>query len=464
MFVAAGEPALARAGLSVGIMSATQGGYHRAQLLLDITQGARVASSAYDPPTPPPLALHPLGGGGLIAGWTRARRRAEAAPQLLTPGLLAGALPGGAGYAGMSAATGLDAVAATAPGGRVGSVSLGPAATLPARIAGLLARRQLAVADLPPAAAGEAMLDRLAAARAPGELLIAVQRLPEGARGELLWTGAAGLPGGARQVLTSHTTQQRGLIAAADLAPTILEWVGAPVPAEVRGKRIETDGELHGTPLRSLMARLRVVGGRRLSALGFLLCGWLLLLLLTAPWPAARARAIRAGAVGVLWAPVVVMIPAAFAPSAAVEYVTITLACLALGALTDALLPWPRAMIAPAIAAPVAITADALAHTQLLVRSLLGPNPALGARFYGVGNELKSGLAVLVFAAVAGALYRSRRDRRSVTAFVAAGLALAVLEGAARIGAGVGGVILVCAGTAVAVVVLAPERPPASAR
>ncbi len=33
-------------------------------------------------------------------------------------------------------------------------------------------------------------------------------------------------------------------------------------------------------------------------------------------------------------------------------------------------------------------------------RSLLGPDPALGARFYGIGNELKSGLAVLAFAAV----------------------------------------------------------------
>jgi hypothetical protein len=123
------------------------------------------------------------------------------------------------------------------------------------------------------------------------------------------------------------------------------------------------------------------------------------------------------------------MIPAAFAPGAAVEYATIALACLALGGLTDALLPWPRAMLAPAVVVPAVIVADALAHTQLLMRSLLGPNPALGARFYGVGNELKSGLAVLV---------------------------LAVIEGSARIGAGVGGVILVCAGTAVAAVMLAP--------
>ena len=62
----------------------------------------------------------------------------------------------------------------------------------------------------------------------------------------------------------------------------------------------------------------------------------------------------RTGALGVLWAPVAVLIPAAFDPSAAVEYLTIVLACLALGALTDLLLPWPRAPLAPAIVATVA--------------------------------------------------------------------------------------------------------------
>jgi hypothetical protein len=438
-------------------MSATQGGYHRAQLLLDITQGARVAASAYPHATPPLLALHPVaGGGGRIAGWPQARERAAQAPQLLTPGLLASQVAGGAGYVGTSAAAGLDAVVAAGTNGRIARVSLGPATTLAARISALLERSRLVVADLPGGGAGEEMLVRLSAVRRAGELLLVVQRRGEGAHGELLWSGAAGLGGGARRELTSHTTQQRGLIAAVDLAPTILEWVGAPRGAEVRGRQIEAGGELHGAALRSLMARLRVIGGRRLSALGFLLCGWLVLLLAAARWPAARARAIRAGAVGVLWAPVAVMIPAAFAPDAAVEYVTIALACLALGGLTDALLPWPRAMLAPAVVVPAVIVADALAHTQLLMRSLLGPNPALGARFYGVGNELKSGLAVLVLAGVAAALHRSRSGRRSVAAIVAAGLVLAVIEGSARIGAGVGGVILVCAGTAVAAVMLAP--------
>ncbi len=92
------------------------------------------------------------------------------------------------------------------------------------------------------------------------------------------------------------------------------------------------------------------------------------------------------------------------------------------------------------------LTLDALAHTQLLMRSLLGPDPAGGARFYGIGNELKSGLAAMVLAAVAAALHPSVRGRRGAAAFAAAGGVLAAVEGAARIGAGVGSVLLVGAG------------------
>jgi hypothetical protein len=172
--------------------------------------------------------------------------------------------------------------------------------------------------------------------------------------------------------------------------------------------------------------------------------------------PRIRGWAMRVGALGVLWTPVAVLIPAALEPSAAVEYATIAVACLALGALTDLLVPWPRAPLAPAIVSVVALAVDALAGTQLLMRSLLGPDPILGARFYGIGNELKSGLAVLVFAAVAAALHPAVRGRRAAAAMLIGGVVLAVVEGSARIGAGVGGVILVAAGFAVATLVLAP--------
>ena len=356
-----------------------------------------------------------------------------------------------------------DAPVAADRAGRVAVVSLGSAATLPARIEALQARHGLTVADLAAGATGRRQLGELLRARPQGELVIAVQRLPAGKRGQLLWLGAAGLGGAAHSELTSATTQQRGLVSAIDIAPTVLgSGSGAPCRTEMRGRQIEGDGALDGAALRSFQARLRVVGPRRLPALGVLLCAWAALILLSLVATRSResrARAVRIGAVGVLWAPVAVLVPAALAPSAGVEYALIAALCLGLGALTDLLLPWPRALVAPAVAAPAAIVLDALAHTQLLVRSVLGPNPILGARFYGVGNELKSGLAVLVLCAVAAALYPSARHsrRRVLASVLGAGFLLAVIEGSARIGAGVGGVILVCAGTAVTAVLLAGD-------
>jgi hypothetical protein len=490
-FVPTGEGGLANVpGLSVGIMSASQGSYSAEQLLLDITQGARVADSAYSSTHPPVMALQTIGAGGgtatgperapgahggqalegLIAGWPAARRRAESAPQLLRPGLLASQIPGGAAYAGIAGTDDTDAIAAAERSGRVSAVSLGMASSLLTRVARLRRTHRFVVADLPAGLGGHKDLLALAGTRAPGELLLVLQRARSPRGHELLWAGAAGLAPGdttgagrsrraAESELTSQTTEQRGLIASVDIAPTILRRLGLSVPADMRGDAIRTDGSLHSSGLRALMARLHVITPRRLPALAWLLIAWLLLLLASAPWPRTRAWAMRTGALGVLWAPVAALIGAALEPSAAVEYATIALACLALGALTDLLLPWPRAVLAPTIVAVAALATDALAGTQLLMRSLLGPDPILGARFYGIGNELKAGLAVLVFAAVAAALYPvgergSARARRAALAMAGAGIVLAIVEGSTRIGAGVGGVILVSFATAVATVML----------
>jgi hypothetical protein len=459
VFAATDEQQLADiGGLSVGIMSASQGQYSTDQLLLDMSQGARVATSSYPTPTPAQLSLRAAGAGAIVTGWRAARKRAEAAPQLLRPGLLASQIAGGAGYVGIAGTPDADGALAADMSGDVASFSLGPTSTLLQRMARLQRTSRLVVADLPAGPAGRADLLALARSRPTTELLIVVQRTARSPAGELLWTAAAGLGGGGGgRVLSSQSTNERGLIAAFDIAPTILTYLHlTPLPADMRGKSIDTDGALHSASLRALMARLHAIAGRRLPALGFLLLAWTLLLALAAPSPRARAWAMRAGGLGVLWVPIAVLIPAAIEPSAAVEYAMIALACMLLGALTDALIPWPRALLAPALAAIVVLSADALAGTQLLMRSLLGPDPILGARFYGIGNELKSGLAVLVLAAVASALAPTTRGRRAALVTAGAGVVLAIVEGSARIGAGVGGVILVSFGFAVATVMLAP--------
>ena len=466
-FVPADARQLARIpGISVGLMSATQGAYSSEQMLLDIGQGARVANSSYSSPRPPSLS-GPFGFstaqlGGRALAWRFVLRRARSAPQLLRPGLLAASIPGGAGYVGVRGSGAPDLAVALDRQGHLAAASTGSTATLLPRIAAMRQRKRLVVSDLPGGAAGLADLRALSATRALGEQLLIVQRTPDTPGHELLVVGA-GLAGHGGHELSSHTTNQRGLISSIDLAPSILQQLGLPVPADMRGQRIETDGSLDAAGLESLLARLRVVGARRLKALGVLLGAWALLLLGVAPLPGARGRAARAwamrvGGLAVMWTPVAVLIGAAIEPAAAVEYATIALACFALAALSDALLPWPRAPLAPAIVSILALLIDALAKTQLLMRSLLGPNPILGARFYGFGNELKSGLAVLALGAIAAALYPAVRSRRAALVTGAVGVLLAAFEGSARLGAGVGGVILVCAGFAVAVLMLAPGR------
>jgi hypothetical protein len=472
VFLEAGERQLSSVGgLSIGLMSATQGAYFREQFLLDVGQGARVAASAYKHPKPP--ALLGLGSPGLGAdaarqasiafpGWPALLARARAVPQLLRPGLLASSIPGGAGYVGVSGTDDGDLIAALDRDGRLAAYSSGSGSTLLARIGAMRASKRLVVGDLPSGAEGLADLRALSRARPAGELLLAVQRATaDGGGHELLWAGAAGLSGRAGRELTSRTTNQRGLIASVDLAPSILERLGLAVPADMRGEPLETDGALDSAGLRAFAARLRVVGGRRLTAFGCLLAAWALLLLVASLLPAGRRRASRAwamrvGGLAVLWIPLGALIGAALEPSAAVEYAAITLSCFVLAAIADALLPWPRAPLLPVAVGVLALVIDALAGTQLLVRSLLGPNPILGARFYGFGNELKSGLAVAVLAAVAAALYPAIRSRRAAALTAAAGVVLAAIEGSARIGAGVGGVILVAAGFAVATLVLLP--------
>jgi hypothetical protein len=487
---------------SIGILSATQGNYIADQMLLDITQGARVSYSAYSPAYPPSLASLALGPArsAQVSPWPEVLRRAQGAPQLLEPGLLASSIPGGAAYAAPRNLAGSDsgsesieiaiAKPVTSPvtvdwalaanrSGKIAGVSFGSPGTLLARIAKLSATHRLVVADLPPGGSGYSDLRELAADRPYGELLTAIQSAPDLPDHELLWSAFAGLSpsgdtdnsagaNGGGDTLTSQTTNQHGMIAAIDLGPTILDHLGLAVPADMRGKQVRLDGAFDGASLRALKARLVVIDPRRLPALGWLMLAWALLLALARlPWArggdprlndARRRRltasAMRGGALAMLWTPVAVLLPAALEPSQTVEFALIVGVCFALGALTDLLVPWPRAPLVPAVTAVVALTVDALAGTQLLMRSLLGPSPAFGARFYGIGNELKSGLAVLVFTAVAAALYPAVRGRRAAVTMACAGIVLAIVEGSARIGAGVGGVILVSAGTAVATVML----------
>jgi hypothetical protein len=103
-----------------------------------------------------------------------------------------------------------------------------------------------------------------------------------------------------------------------------------------------------------------------------------------------------------------------------------------------------------------AITVDLALGSHLITRSILGPNPGYGSRFYGVGNELKSGLMVLLLAGLAAALTGRPKSRRAALTVLGSGLVLGVILGSGRLGAGVGAAIIVASASAVAAMMMLP--------
>jgi hypothetical protein len=450
--------------LALGMLSATQSGYSPQQSLLDITAGTRTSRGTYDPHEPPDMSLLPIpptapGGvaSGLIVNWLAAVARAESAPADIVPGLLASSLAGGAGYAGIRGPTNQEALVAATRDGAVAAVSLGAGGTVAARANALLARHRLVVALLPPGYAGDRQLDELIAARAAGELLIAIEDPPPFSGPQLLWTGIAGI-GPADAGLTSATTHIDGVAAAIDLLPTILGHLGEPVPDEVRGQPIRIAGPRDADALRALDERLSEIGSRRIPALETFLLTWLGVVLLAGT---LRDRAgvrfgMRIGGLALMWLPALLLLSAALAPSEQAELFLIAGGSFALALLTDRLLPWPRGPAAPTIVALIAYALDLANHSHLVIRSLLGPSPRSGSRFYGLGNELEIVLTIVLLVGLAAVLRKRGRTRANALAFALGGISLAVVVGSGRLGADVGGIFTIAGGAAVATLMLLP--------
>lgn len=431
---------------ALGLLDATVGGYNEQQALLDLTQGARASQAVYRPHDAPPLVVDR---GGRVVEWAAARARAAAASAELTPGLLASSVLGGAAYAGAGGLPGAAAVIAADRHGSVAGLSLGTARSLAIRSTRLLDRFGLVVVDLPDRRA----LDRLLVRRSPGELVLVLERPPTtapnvqlGAR--LLALGATGLPGGGG-TLRSQTTRRPGLVTGIDVAPTILRWLGAPVPSGVQGQPLTRRGTRDAADLDRLKARLGVISGRRWPAIVTFLLGWLGLLLVGGR--RHRAAGLRVGGLAALWLPCTVLAGAAVRPSRAVELAVIVGGAFVLALLNDRVLKWPRGPLAPAAAMAIAYTVDLGLGSPLNSSSLLGPNPLAGSRFFGVGNELEAALPVVLFAGLAAGRIRS------APIFLAAGLAFTAVIAAGRLGADVGAVFTIGGGAAAGALALRPN-------
>lgn len=392
--------------MAPGLMSAGLGAVPAEQTYLDITQGNRVFSSLYDaalPPTRVPLGA-PVRDGAVI-------RRAESAPAEIVPGLLATTLAG--------AGEGLG----------VGDASV----------------RQLA---------------RLVDERRPNNLLIAIAKPPP-VKNRGLAIGIAG--GGFDGNLTSDSTRLDGYVLSTDVAPTVLDWFGLEVPSQMSGQPIRVVGEVDPGAVEALGARMAVISERRGPVVGFSLLAWVLALgLAIAVTRGAAARAgVRLVGMAVVYLPLILLGAAAVEPGQTVEMLIVMLGAPLLAALTLALLGGYRALAVASGLVVGAYAVDVIAGSPLTSLSLLGPNPGLGVRFYGIGNELEALLAVLVVAGTGAGLsgFAPRLSvRRSALGFLAVGLAAAFVFAAGRFGADVGAAIVFPVGAAVAAAVISGGR------
>ncbi|MCW3013016.1 MAG: hypothetical protein JWO02_108 [Solirubrobacterales bacterium] len=447
-----------RKDLALGLSGAAQGGYLQEQALLDITQGTRTSSAAYDPRVPTPLSFFPDGqGGALMLGWPDILRRGDSAPAEIHPGALGAGIPGGVAYVGVIGRKQVEAaVAVNDREGRIAAISVGPSADVVQRTRTQLQDHRMVVVGLPTGDPGAAGLDGLIAERSADELLIVMQTPPDFRAPQLLPTGVLGL--GPAEGLTSATTHQPGLVAGIDVLPTVFRYLGLKIPKDVKGQPFQVSGKRDADELQSLSARLRVIGARRFPALETILATWLAVLLVGGVVADRRGVrwALRVGGLAFCWLLSVLLLTAALAPSRSAELALISVVSFGLAMLTDALVRWPRAIFVPCAVTVAAYVVDLARGSDLIVRSLLGPNPRFGSRYYGLGNELEASLPILLLIAVAVVLHGRGRSRAGAAIFAATGLVFGAIVGSGRLGADVGGVLTIGAGTAVAVLCMLP--------
>jgi hypothetical protein len=422
-------------GLAPGLLSAGFSDTGAEQTYLDIGQGNRVFKSLYDSDQPPPV----LPRGTRVPDWHEIVDRADSAPADIIPGLLASSVPGG--------------------------IAVAPQLLLPALLAADRAGRiergrpqQCRPGAPPPAPAVvvvKATITRLRAMvpRLCGnDLLIAFERPPP-PENEHLAIGIAGA--GFHGNLTSDSTRMRGYVLDTDIGPTILDRLGIEIPSQMSGEPIHSHGTRDVGAVVSLEHRLSTIIDRRGSVIGVSLLAWLLLSGVAALlWRRRGARAaIELLALSAIYLPLVLLLGAALEPGAGVERLLVMAGCPLLAAVTLLAAPGFRGLAVACALTTVACAVDVIAGSPLTALSLIGPDPGLGVRFFGIGNELEATLAVLVVAGTGAGIAGfapALEARRCAGLFIGVAFLFAFVFAAGRFGADVGAAIVLPVGGAVA--------------
>ena len=235
-------------------------------------------------------------------------------------------------------------------------------------------------------------------------------------------------------LLVSSHTHVPGLIAIADVAPTVVALREGRTPA------IEARADANApSRLRSLDNRFRQIGGARLWA-RILTVGSTLLLALIA----AVTHSPVFGRAALLAAPLAVagvLVLSALGSTGTLPTVALVFALSGPGAVAVAAFASTRLLLSAVFAGLIAAFLVVLvAWPEVPALAAIGPRPDGGGRFYGITNSLETLLLVptLVPAAVLG-----------TTGLVIVGLLVLITVGWSRAGADGGGLIVILAGLAV---------------
>lgn len=434
-------------GIAPGLIGAGLGEVSSGQSYLDIGQGSRLAQSLYPKALPP---LYVTGDRVPERIWRQVRARADKAPAEIVPGLLASTLLREGVPIGAEPLTGSAAIISVDLSGRIQRTGGCDPPTCPGTT--------ITATDLEGLSLLAGDLDT-----AGRDMLIAIERPPT--ERELLTIGILGA-GFEDGDLTSATTRMDGYVLATDLLPTILGRYEIGVPDDVTGREIETTGgssDPAGVAARE--RRLGVVRERRSGVLTVNLLIWVGAVALAAAIGGRRAAApaLAILAISMALVPALLLLTSALAPSYLLERLIVGIGAPLLAALgvlaTRSRLRDRAAYAAFALAAAVSIGATAIDiafGSPFTALSLLGPNPALGVRFFGIGNELEATIAVLLLLGAGAGVTAARPEdpaRAMATTAVLATVAAVLVFAPGRLGADVGAAITFPAGAAAAVIV-----------
>jgi len=279
-----------------------------------------------------------------------------------------------------------------------------------------------------------------------------------------------------RGLLDARSTRQPGLLQTTDLTPTLLSLLDVPAPSTLVGSPLTTLAESDSTAadrlqrLRDLDASAQAVQTYVVWFGAALILGHLLTyggtwVALRRRWGGERVRRRLLGALS--WAGVLLgSVPLATYPANLVPWwrspapFGALMGAVILGAVVVALMaklgPWRRHLLGPmgfvSGATALMLTIDVVTGSRLMISSLMGLQPLVAGRFYGLGNvafALFATGALLAATALADRLVSTGRRTPALVSVLVIGLVATVVDGAPGLGSDFGGPLAIIPGFAV---------------